>query len=48
MIIKLRNTTIVVANVQYERSNQIQKFKSFDETEAAVMIVISVTILHWI
>ena len=38
MIIKLRNTTIVVANVQYERSNQIQQFKflSFDEAEAKV------------
>ena len=38
MIIKLRNTTIVVANVQYERSNQIQQFKflSFDDAEAKV------------
>ena len=38
MIIKLINTTIVVANVQYERSNQIQQFKflSFDEAEAKV------------
>ena len=38
MIIKLRNTAIVVANVQYERSNQIQQFKflSFDEAEAKV------------
>ena len=36
MIIKLRKTTIVVANVQYERSNQIQQFKSFAEPEAEV------------
>ena len=37
IIIKLRNTTIVMGNaLQYERSNQIQQFKSFAEPEAEV------------